>query len=159
MRGFVIVILVLGLCCICGAEYRRDFMETYGCKTWQFFTDSEYKDAAVAILFQAAYESNWGRAHWVEKRNQVFALKDADALKAETGQRWEAIRAFDTFDDALAAQLNYYRKKKYPRSFAGFVAALEHHCYAQKPDYSAVVARDSGSMLKYVKKHCNCEGR
>ena len=155
----LLLILVFVFTCLSAEDYREVFMRDYDCDTHAFFLKTEYKEAALVVLFQAAFESNWGRAHWVQKRNQVFALKEKTG-DLDTGKKpWEYIRYFDAFEDALTAQLAYYRKRGYPVTLPQFISALRKHRYAQNPAYADKVSCEFESMRKYVRRHCSDEAK
>lgn len=154
----LVFVFVMLFTSIAFAEHRESFMKKYGCQIYEFFSKTEYRDAAIVVLAQGAFESYWGRAHWVPKRNQVFALKDFSAANVDTKKKpWEYIRCFDDFDAALTAQLEYYRRRGYPAGYQAFLNALDRKKYAKDPDYVDGVRKASKSMWKYVRRHCDCE--
>lgn len=110
-------------------SYKHVFMERYGCELHEFFSQTEYADVADLILAQAAFESGWGRARWVEKTNQVFAMQDKNAVKTGDKQRsHELLMSHDTFRQALEHQLSFYQRRGYSPDREKFILALDRYC-------------------------------
>jgi len=92
-----------------------------------FFLKTEYKEVTHIILSISMLESTWLKNESHVCRHNYFSLKGSRGFDCNNQPCDKPIckmRKFDTFEDGLKGQLEYFRKYEYPTTEKAFYDAL-----------------------------------
>ena len=133
-------------------------MLNHGCALAKVVEETEYAAMSDIILSHAALESNWGKAKWVDKKQQVFGYLDRDVVlgKKKAKYHWhEYLQQFDSFEASYKNQIEYYRRRHYSHhSTAAFLKGYAITKYAVDPNHTKKIETWSVQFKNLRKWFC-----